>query len=470
MIKKINFVLNNELIKIDSNPNSTLLNFIRKTKHLSGTKEVCREGDCGACSVLIGELDGENISYKTVNSCIYPLGNCEGKHIVTIEGLNQTELNLIQESFIDNHAAQCGFCTPGFIVAITGYLLNNQIYETSSAIKSLDGNICRCTGYGSIRRAIDDLLIDLNEKKSPNNLETLIEKRIVPVYFKEIPKLLSEIEKENDSQYRNHFIAGGTDLFVQKGDDLLDVDSTFISSTNLNYIHKNANEIIIGGGTTFEEIKQSSVCKEFSQDFVNAFDLIASLPIRNSATIAGNIINASPIGDLTIMLLALNAEIVLSNKNVKRKTNLRDFYLGYKILAKNIDEYIEEIIVKIPTDNFKFSFEKVSKRKFLDIASVNSASLITFDKDLIVSANISAGGVAPTPKYLIETSNFFAGKSIDEINFHNANEILQNEIQPISDVRGSAEYKRLLLLQLIKMHFIKSFNDYKLTEELLYES
>lgn len=474
MKKYLSFILNNEKVSIEVNPNQTLLHFIRKEKHLSGTKEVCREGDCGACSVLVGELKNGKVVYKTINSCIFPLGNCVGKHIVTIEGLSQLNLNFVQESFVKTGAAQCGFCTPGFIVAVTGYLLNNNIYSTKKAIKSLDGNICRCTGYSSIRRAIEELLSYLIENKVNNNLDLLIEKQIIPLYFKGIPQLLSEInqlnEPESQKEFHYHFIGGGTDLFVQKGDDLLDIDSTYLFQNELNYINRNGNEIAIGGSTTFEEVRRSLILKEFADEFVNAFDLIASLPIRNSATVAGNIVNASPIGDLTIMLLALNAEIILSNRSVQRKIKLSDLYLDYKVLNKNNDEVIKEIIFKIPDKNFKFSFEKVSKRKFLDIASVNTASLITFEEKKILSASLSAGGVAPIPKYLTETSNYFSGRSIDKINFHDVNEILQNEIQPINDVRGSAEYKRLLLLQLIKTHIIKSFSDYKVTEDLLYES
>jgi len=222
MTKEIKFILNDERINIDVNPNSTLLDFIRKIKHLPGTKEVCREGDCGACSVLSGELIEGKIFYKTINSCIYPLGNCTNKHIVTIEGLNQTKLNFQQNAFAENEAAQCGFCTPGFIIATTGFLINNENYNLESALKSLDGNICRCTGYGSIKRALTNIIRNIKPQSEQNRLDFLIESNVLPIYFKDIPNDLAKLEsaaKESDNSEWKNYISGGTDLFVQKAQE-----------------------------------------------------------------------------------------------------------------------------------------------------------------------------------------------------------------------------------------------------------
>ena len=169
MVTKIKFILNNQTISTSLKPQSSLLDFIRNEMHLTGTKEVCREGDCGACTVLLGDIIGK-LKYRSVNSCIYPLGNAAGKHIVTIEGLNGNDLNFVQEEFASNHASQCGFCTPGFINSFTGYLINSESLNSESAKNSLAGNICRCTGYASIMRAVDFSISELEKAGFSNDI------------------------------------------------------------------------------------------------------------------------------------------------------------------------------------------------------------------------------------------------------------------------------------------------------------
>ena len=162
MIEEINFILNNDVVSVKIDPAVVLLDFIRKQKHLTGTKEGCKEGDCGACTVLAGNLKDDRVVYHSVNSCLLPLGNVNNSHIVTIEGLNSNNLTHIQTEFINEGASQCGFCTPGFIVSLTGYLINNDTYKIESALNSIAGNICRCTGYSSIKRAVNDVLNKFN--------------------------------------------------------------------------------------------------------------------------------------------------------------------------------------------------------------------------------------------------------------------------------------------------------------------
>ena len=162
MTENITFILNNDLVSVKIDPAIVLLDFIRKQKHLTGTKEGCKEGDCGACTVLVGNLINDKLEYHSVNSCLLPLGNINNTHIVTIEGLNSKNLSHIQTEFIKEGASQCGFCTPGFIVSLTGYLINNQTYEIDKALNSIAGNICRCTGYTSIKRSVNDVLNKIN--------------------------------------------------------------------------------------------------------------------------------------------------------------------------------------------------------------------------------------------------------------------------------------------------------------------
>lgn len=457
--RKVQFLLNNTLISSEVNPSLPLLDFIRKEKHLTGTKEVCKEGDCGACTVLLGTLTKNRVVYKTITSCIYPIANCRGKHVVTIEGINKEDLLLQQEIFADENASQCGFCTPGFLMSVTCYLLNNSDYTIEDAINAVGGNICRCTGYHSIIRALNNIIYELKNSSSNDRVQLLVDKNVIPDYFKEIKERLStiQLDKKVNTEKSNLFISGGSDLFVQKSDMLLEEEAQFLSEYDLSYIYQNYDTIIIGSGTTFEEIKQSPILSKVIPTIKNDIDLVASLPIRNSATIGGNLTNASPIGDLTIILMALNSELVLTDGINERIIKLSDFYLDYKKLIKTNAEYIKEVLIQVPKGELKYSFEKVSKRTYLDIASVNSAMLIEVDGNKIINIFISAGGVAPVPKLLKETNQYLIGKDISIDTIDSALAVMQNEISPISDVRGSAEYKKILLGQLVKAHFLKLF-------------
>lgn len=465
----INFILNNQVISTRINPATVLLDFIRKNKRLTGTKEVCKEGDCGACAVLLGEIKNGKLSYKVVNSCLFPIQKVINKHVVTIEGLNQGELNPIQQSFLNEGASQCGFCTPGFIISFTGYLINTKQFNYDEAINSIAGNICRCTGYHSIMRSLRNVV-----KEDDNiHFSDLISMKIIPEYFNHIPEMLNKLSFNNGAslttkQERKKFISGGTDLFVQQPDQLLDSNIELIENIVNPKIESTNNKLVISGSATIEELKHFLLSSSTKLNLEKLFRLFASLPIRNSATIAGNIINASPIADITISMLSLNAEIELRNSsNSKRIIPLNKFYKGYKILDKTDDEIIESISFNIPDGNSFFNFEKVSKRTHLDIASVNSAILIISEDDKINSASISVGGVAPIPLYLEKASNFLEGKIISDNIIVETVKIALSEISPISDIRGSAEYKSLLTKQLIKAHFIELFPTFISSEVLL---
>ena len=472
MTEKITFILNNDLVVVKIDPAVVLLDFIRKQKHLTGTKEGCKEGDCGACTVLMGNLKDNKLEYHTVNSCLLPLGNIKNTHIVTIEGLNSNHLTHIQTDFINEGASQCGFCTPGFVVSLTGYLINNEVYEIDAALNAIAGNICRCTGYTSIKRVVNDVLnkfrfIDGNEQ---DKISLLIKNNILPHYFSEISKLLKNLPTDKlngNGKGAKYFVSGGTDLFVQKPDELLEQQIVFIKDKKLSYIKVDGDVCSVGAAATFEMINESLVFQTYFPQLKNYFNLIASLPIRRSATIGGNTINASPIGDLIIFFLALNANVVLSDGNTQRKVLLKNLFRGYKQLDKTDNEYLDYIEFKLPSKNSYFNFEKVSKRTHLDIASVNSAMYVKVVDNIIEDIHISGGGVAPIPLYLENTSKFLLGKEIKMDTIVEALPIIQSEISPISDIRGSADYKRLLINQLFKAHFIELFPELICVEALI---
>jgi xanthine dehydrogenase small subunit len=385
------------------------------------------------------------------------------KHVLTVEGTNMGELNPIQQAIVDESATQCGFCTPGFVMSLTGFCLSRKKPTQENAIAAIDGNICRCTGYKSIERAaanISNLLANRNEEEP---IAFAVKHRILPHYLTSIRKRLQTMMMQVNGFTLNEgevvqFVGGGTDLYVQKHDDIQKSANRYLfDDPDLKGIYREGNKCIIGASATASEMGESAIIKEIFPDFNRFLELISSTPIRNIATIAGNIVNASPIGDFTIMLLALNAMLVMSDGNLSRELPLRKFFKGYKVLDKQPAEYIEKIWFEIPDKYTRFNFEKVSKRTHLDIASVNSALSIGVDNDIITNAALSAGGVGPVPIFLEKTSSFLLGKMVDEELIFRISELAQTEISPISDVRGSETYKRLLLHQLIKAHFMSLF-------------
>ncbi|GAB2568265.1 FAD binding domain-containing protein [Spirosoma areae] len=459
----LTFILNNKQVQTTLLPGTTVLDFVRYHQHLTGTKIGCREGDCGACTVMVGELKNGELRYRTATSCLMPLGNAHGKHIVTIEGVNRDDLNPIQQAMSDESATQCGFCTPGFVVSMAGFCLSEKEPTSENAIAAIDGNICRCTGYKSIERAAGRVVNRLAERSGEDPLQFAVNQEILPAYFSTIQERLQalalhlngELQTENSTAQR---VGGGTDLYVQKHDEIKDAAIQFLSNNlDLKGISQAGNQCMIGPSATVTDLLESAVMQSYFADLKQITKLVSSTPIRNMATIGGNFMNASPIGDFTIFFLALDAILTLSNGITMREVPLRNLYTGYKTLDKQPDEFLDKIRFTLPDATTRFSFEKVCKRTHLDIASVNSAMYISVDNEAIKDIKISAGGVAPIPKRLPKTEAFLRGKVILEAIVIDAIAIAQTEISPISDVRGTEVYKRLLLSQLIKAHFIKLF-------------
>jgi len=465
----IKFILNNQTIESDLPKGATVLDFVRYHKNLKGTKIGCREGDCGACTILVGELTGEKVKYRTQTSCLMPVANAAGKHIVTVEGINKEdgELTEVQSAMVEESGTQCGFCTVGFVMSLTNFCIDETPKTNEMAISAIDGNICRCTGYKSIERACSLVVGSQQSAVSSQNLKTAIEKEIVPAYFANIKERLSEISENQRPKTKDQkpkFVGGGTDLYVQRPEEMVYSEAeNLFDNSELRFIKKEGEFIEIGASTVVTDLLESSVMQDLFPRLFKHLKLVSSTPIRNMATLAGNFVNASPIGDMTAWFLALDAEIsVRTASGSDREIPLRDFYLGYKQLAKSEDEFITKI--RFQTDFTHFNFEKVCKRTYLDIASVNTAISLRSEppavaggSNIMTEAHVSAGGVAPVPLYLRKTSEFLRGKEISETTINEASEIMQTEISPISDVRGSESYKRLLARQLFTAHFVELF-------------
>lgn len=459
----IEFILNDRVIRTSENAGMTMLDFIRYQQRLTGTKIGCREGDCGACTVLVGKLtEDDSIEYQSITSCISPLGNAHRKHIVTIEGTNlKNQLTTTQNAMKENYATQCGFCTPGFVVSLTGFALSNSEKNQSNAIDAISGNICRCTGYKSIEKAADEICQKLNFNDNTLPIDWLIENGFIPEYFKEIPNKLKNLTSEKLLPTNTIFVSGGTDLYVQQADNLIDNTVNLITDHDtLKGITIEGGTCTIGSGNTVTDLWISKKLEAYFPNLKKHLKLVSSEQIRNMASFGGNLVNASPIGDMTIFFLALNSDItIIDQDEEERVLPLKEFYKGYKIYDLKEGELIKNIIFKLPTENSHFNFEKVSKRTHLDIASVNSACNLTVENNIITEAYVSIGGVAAIPKYLNKTSKFLNGKILSLQLVKDASDILQNEISPISDVRGSSEYKRLLARQLFFAHFTELFSD-----------
>jgi xanthine dehydrogenase small subunit len=333
--------------------------------------------------------------------------------------------------------------------------------------------------------------LDLSEPGAvATGLNSAIKKEIVPEYFSEIKERLSAIQANRQAPTANRqlFVGGGTDLYVQRAEEMVHAGAeNLFDDPDLRKIEETRDFIEIGASVTVTDLLESHVFQRIFPNLYKHLKLVSSTPIRNMATLAGNFVNASPIGDMTVWFLALDAEIELSVASAdlsepgavatgSRTIALKDLYLGYKDLAKTEDEFIKTI--RFRKDVQHFNFEKVSKRTCLDISSVNTAISLRVsspsvsaglrekaladaratDTATILEAHVGAGGVAPIPLYLKETSEFLSGKEINETTIGEANEIMQSEISPISDVRGSESYKRLLLRQLFTAHFVELFD------------
>ncbi|MEN8125741.1 MAG: FAD binding domain-containing protein [Bacteroidota bacterium] len=456
----IQFILNNKIIKTSANSGMTLLDFIRENEQLKGTKIGCREGDCGACTVLVGTLNKNKISYKSITSCISPLGNANGKHIVTIEGLNLAQdLNFVQKSLSDNHATQCGFCTPGFAVSLTDYALTKSNKNIETGHDAISGNICRCTGYKSIEEAVKDITEKLAFKDADHQIKWLIDENFIPNYFIEIPKKLNDLKVPELISSNGTIVANGTDLFVQFADKFSEEKIQLIGEDpSLKGIAFSDNICTIGASTTVTEILENDKLRILFPKLKSFLKLVSSQQIRNMGTLGGNFVNASPIGDMSIFFLALNSTLKIKHNNgTTREIPLSEFHQNYKKYDLQDGELITAVSFLIPDKNTFFNFEKVSKRTHLDIASVNTAGKITIDNNIIIDAYFSLGGVAAIPKFLVKTNDFLRGKIIDIELIKQAEKVLQLEISPISDVRGTADYKRLLARQLFFAHFIEFF-------------
>lgn len=507
MNRPVRFICNRQEVETLASPGTTALDFIRNEMSLTGTKEGCREGECGACVILLGSpASRSRVKYRAVNSCLVPLGDLDGHHAVTIEGVNPEAsdeerpfgrgLTPIQEAFVDEGATQCGFCTPGFIMSLTWFFLESKELPPAEALDAVSGNICRCTGYASIKRSIGNLLDSYRDRllEREDRIEALIEEGFLPPYFTEIPERIktlsltggpessrgrpgiikdaAETELPEEEQVR-YIVAGGTDLLVQRPESIVDAPLKLLTDREeMSGIIIEDDAVKIGAAVPMEDLSGNEVLARTLPRLKEYLHLIAASPIRQRATLAGNIVNASPIGDMSILLLALKGFLILSSDSgdgeATRTVRLKDFFRGYKDLDLWQNEVVRWVCFPLPKKTSVENFEKVSRRTYLDIASVNSAVQMDVEgkEPILRNVSLAAGGVAPVPLYLKDTSALLEGKPLTVNLVKRAGDSARNEVSPISDVRGSAEYKRKLVRRLVLAHFTTLFPETISWEEL----
>jgi len=433
-----------------------LSDFLRLELRLPGTKVVCAEGDCGSCTVLLGRPRDGHIVYKPITSCIQYAAQLDGAHIITVEGLKYDgALNPAQEAMVAHHGAQCGFCTPGFVASLCSLFDQTPNPSRHDVTRALVGNLCRCTGYDSILAAAaavdgtamrslaelypEDELRPALEQAAAESVATTDGARQV---FK--PATLAEAVQLRLAHPQATVLAGGTDLGVvwNKGKREL---GTLLCLGEVPELHRcEAVDGVwsIGAATTLTDVERAA--GEHLPDYAAMLERFGSPPIKNAGTLGGNLVNGSPIGDTMPSLFVLGAEVELVGTQGTRRVNINDFYTGYRQTVMRPDELLAAVHVPLPTADERYACYKISKRRDLDISTFAAAMCVRLDGGVIREARVAYGGVAATIVRLPQTEASLVGKPPGDAAWREAGRRARSEIKPISDVRGSAEYRAQL--------------------------
>lgn len=483
-MNEVKFILNDKLKTISFNssdikPTDTVLKYLRSQIGFKGTKEGCGEGDCGACTVVLAETNGDKIAYRSVNSCLLFIPMLHGKQLLTVESLQDINgvLHPVQQKMIEHYGSQCGYCTPGIVMNLFAAYKNKISSDPDSLKKMLSGNLCRCTGYTPIISAAQDILNDIhedhfteNEKlifKSLSELKTtntLYFEKKDQIYIK--PFTLDDALKEREKHPDAYIITGNTDFvlkvtkkkfYAEKILDLSDV-------TELKKIKATSNSIIIGSGSSLEIIKDF-IEKQFPA-LSNTLSYFGSLQIRNIASLAGNIGSASPIGDSLPVLIAHKANVHLKSNKDSRSVLLEDFIKSYRKTDIKDDELIVAVEIQKLENCFVRSY-KISKRKETDISTLSACFNLKIDSitNSVSEIIIAYGGMAATPKRAVKTEQFLISKLLNQEFIDEAKLILQNEFEPISDVRSEAEFRKIVAPNLLQKFYNDFSSNYDLKED-----
>ncbi len=473
---EISFRLNDQIVTLDEvSASQTLLDYLRLDKFLRGTKEGCAEGDCGACTVLIGRMVGDGLKYESVTACIRLLGSLHGCHVVTVEHLKgyDGDLHPVQRAMVDHHGSQCGFCTPGFVMSLYGLWLENPHPNRHEIEKSLQGNLCRCTGYAPIIKAAeamaenglpeDDCLM-AERKEIIQCLKSLkTENRISMADQIIVPANLEDLARAIEDQPEATLVAGATDAGLWVTKFMRDISpAIFISHLEeLQTIDSNANGVTLGAGVSYSDA-YGPLVKHFPQ-LGPFWDRIGGEQVRNMGTVGGNIANGSPIGDTPPPLIVLGATLTLRGTSGNRTIPLEEFFIEYGKQDRAPGEFVEQVHIPALGKNDQFAVYKISKRRDEDISAVCGAFLLRLDEAGSVEAiKIAFGGMAGTPKRASNVEAALIGKPWNEETVAFAIEQFDQDYEPLSDWRASAKYR-----QQVAKNLLHRFYSETATPELL---
>ena len=460
---------------------STLSDYLRQSQHHCGTKIACAEGDCGACTVLVGRLteDGEALSYVPIDSCIAFVYQMHLRHVVTVEGLAHSgQLSTVQKSMVDCHGSQCGFCTPGFVMALHGMVEAAEAPLTEEQLRlGLSGNLCRCTGYSQIL----DAGLELQSDQIPSVGEQFDTKQIVQELSDHrrlaarinatpspttnghttkavevmIPQTLPQLLDYRASHPNAKLVAGATDIGVQYNHGRIAPEAV-IYLGQVEELHRFAvekNALSIGAALRWTDLELCSAT--LLPEFRAVIERFGSPQVRQAGTLVGNLANGSPIADSIPLLYVAEAILELASKHAQRAVPITEFYQGYKQLDLASDEVITGVRIPLPTDSVGLKLYKISKRRDMDISTVTAAFWIELDGDRIIDARIAFGGVGPTVLRMPKSEEALKDRTFTLEILAEAGIIARGEVTPISDVRGDAAYRH----QLVENLFSKCYYD-----------
>jgi xanthine dehydrogenase small subunit len=474
----ISFVLDGRVIELDNvDPTRTVLQFLREDLRHTGTKEGCAEGDCGACTVVIAELDrsGTDLELRAINSCIQFLPTLDGKELITVESLAGDGLHPVQQAMVDCHGSQCGFCTPGFVMSLFALYKTQQDPSRRDIDDALAGNLCRCTGYRPIidaARKMYDVAADPDDwlrqpcgsKQSSGDrvsrLQALRRDRSLRLrhggrqFF--APRTIDELAQRLAEYPGATILAGGTDigLWVTKQHRELETLIYTGDVAGLGDVEVSDTHIEIGAAANISDTLPV-ILRHYPMldDFFRRF---ASPPIRNAATLGGNVANGSPIGDSIPVLMAAGSTLLLRSAAGSREVALDEFYRDYQVNDLEPGEFVERIRVPLSGDATQLYAYKLSKRFDQDISSASMAVLLGLEGDRVASVRIACGGLAATVRRATHCEAALAGQTWNEATIDKGMTALARDFQPITDMRASAEYRLRVSQNLLRRLYLES--------------
>lgn len=468
---EIRFLLNGEMISLtEVKATTTLLDYLRLEQRLRGTKEGCAEGDCGACTVLVGRLHAGQLRYETVNACIRFLASLNGCHVVTIEHLAGPDgrLHPVQQAMVDYHGSQCGFCTPGFVMSLYALWMEVPQPTALQVETAVQGNLCRCTGYEPIISAAlavnqyglpahdhlnterETITAQLSAIRQAFRIETGPEddRAILPVDVADLAQVLVENPKAT-------IVAGATDvgLWVTKFMRPISPVVFVAHLDELKTITRDAQALTIGAGVTYSE-SQQAIGAAFPH-LSEYWDRIAGWQVRNMGTIGGNVANGSPIGDTPPVLIALGAEVTLQKAGGSRTLPLEEFFVDYGKQDREPGDFVASLRIPLPSKGQIDAAYKISKRRDEDISSVAVGISVAVKEGVITDARVAFGGMAATPKRAACTEAALIGQPWGQAAFEAAAQALPQDFSPLTDWRATSDYRLLVSQNLLRRFYLE---------------